>query len=189
MKQFRVGAMIFVAASALTVAAAPDGWFLAGSKPANYDAGVDQNTSYAGLPSAFLKAKVDQEGFGTLMQSFAATNYLGKRIRLSGYVKAENVTRWAGIWMRVDGPGNPPKLLAFDNMQDRPIKGTTAWQRYEVVLDVPDSALGVYLGVLLDGPGEVWLNSNELQIVNTSIPTTGRNSAMPDGPRNLNFSR
>ena len=91
--------------------------------------------------------------------------------------------------MRVDGPGNHPNLLAFDNMQDRPIKGTTAWQRYEVVLDVPDSALGVYLGVLIDGPGEVWLNSNELQIVNTSIPTTGRNSAMPDGPRNLNFLR
>ena len=189
MKQVRFGVMIFGAASLLIVAAVPDGWVLAGSKPANYDTGVDQNTSYAGLPSAFLKAKADQEGFGTLMQSFAATNYLGKRIRLSGYVKAENVTRWAGVWMRVDGSGNPPKVLAFDNMQDRPIKETTTWQRYEVVLDVPDSAVGVALGVLLDGPGEVWLNNTELQIVNTSTPTTGHNMAMPSGPRNLNFSR
>jgi hypothetical protein len=93
--------------------------------------------------------------------------------------------------MRVDGSGDPPKLLAFDNMVDRPVKGTTAWQHYEVVLDVPDSAVGIALGVLLDGPGEVWLNGTELQIVKTSIATTGqqRQPNLPDGPRNLNFSR
>ncbi len=36
--------------------------------------------------------------------------------------------------MRVD---KGPKMLAFDNMQDRPIKGASNWQRYAVVLEVP----------------------------------------------------
>jgi hypothetical protein len=182
------GVILFLAANWLAAGPAPDGWILAGSKPANYDTGVDQNASYAGRQSAFLKAKADQEGFGTLMQSFAAANYLGKRIRLRGYVKSDNVVRWAGLWMRVDGLGSPRKTIAFDNMQDRPLKGTTGWQRYDVVLDVPDSAVGIALGVLLDGPGELWLNGAYFEVVNTSVPTTGRSLTESDGPRNLDFS-
>jgi hypothetical protein len=192
MKHLLVAGITFAAVTQLAVAASPEGWFVAGSKPANYDTGVDQDASYNGLKSAFLKAKADQEGFGTLMQSFSATNYLGKRVRLSGYVKSEDVTRWAGLWARVDGSGSPPKVLAFDNMQTRPVKGTTAWQRYEVVLDVPDvpdSAVGIALGILLDGPGEVWLNGTEFEIVSSTIPATSNKVAPPDSPRNLNFSR
>ena len=36
---------------------------------------------------------------------------------------------WAGLWMRVD---KGKDMVAFDNMQDRPIKGTTDWQRYYI---------------------------------------------------------
>lgn len=171
-------------------ASAPASWFLAGSKPANYDTGVDQTAIYNGLPSSFLKAKADQEGFGTLMQNFAAAKFAGQRVRMSGYVKSENVTRWAGLWVRVDGSGAQPQVLAFDNMQSRPIKGTTDWQRYEVVLDVPASAQGIALGILLEGPGEVWLNGVAFDIVDASVPVTDMKipSAAPDGPRNLSFT-
>jgi len=179
------------ATALLALAAAPEGWFLAGSKSANYDTGIDASAPYLGHGSSFLKAKADQEGFGTLMQSFSAKDYAGKRLRLSGYVKSDSVTRWAGVWMRVDGPnsGTTPQTLAFDNMQNRPIKGTTDWQRYEVVLDVPDSAVGIAFGILLDGPGEVWLNSVQFDVVTTAVETTGRSPGLPDGPRNLSFDR
>jgi hypothetical protein len=182
--------MLLLAANWWTFAAAPTGWFLAGSRPANYETGVDPNTSFAGLPSAFLKAKADSDGGGTLMQSIAAKNYLGKRVRLSGYVKSQNIAREAGLWMRVDGPGAPPRMLAFDNMQDRAIKGTIDWQRYEVVLDVPDSAVGISFGVRLEGTGEVWLNNAEIEVVSTTVPTTGLTSyaGAPDSPRNLKFT-
>jgi hypothetical protein len=33
---------------------APSGWFLAGSKPANYRTGVDKATTHQGQPSAYL---------------------------------------------------------------------------------------------------------------------------------------
>ncbi len=170
-------------------AAAPAAWFLAGSKPANYDTGVDQTAIYNGLPSSFLKAKADQDGFGTLMQSFTAAKFQGQRVRMSGYVKSENVTRWAGLWVRVDGPGTQSQPLAFDNMQSRPIKGTTAWQRYEVVLDVPASAQGIALGILLDGPGEIWLNGVAFDTVDAAVPVTDiKVAAQPDGPSNLTFT-
>jgi hypothetical protein len=161
--RFHWASVLGITATAwLALAAAPQGWFLAGSKPANYDTGVDPSSPYLGRGSSFLKAKADQDGFGTdqdgfgtLMQSFSAKNYAGKRLRLSGYVKSDSVTRWAGVWMRVDGPssGGTPEILAFDNMQNRPIKGSTDWQNYQVVLDVPNLAAGISFGILLDGPG------------------------------------
>lgn len=62
--------------------------------------------------------------------------YLGKRIRLNGYVKNEKITGWAGMWMRVDGTDKNTSL-AFDNMANRAIGGTSDWTKYEIVLDVP----------------------------------------------------
>lgn len=172
----------------LAVAAAPEGWYLAGTKAANYDTGVDHEAIYNGRPSAYMKAKADEEGFGTLMQDISAAQYVGKRVRFSGFVKSDSVTRWAGLWMRVDGA--PGTTLAFDNMQDRAVKGTTGWQQYAVVLDVPESATGIFFGILLDGPGEVWLNNANIEVVGADVPATGRSArAVPDGPRNLKFDQ
>jgi hypothetical protein len=103
------------------------GWFLAGSHPQNYEQGI---VTHNGKKSGYLKAQVVQSGgFGTLMQMFKADSYRNKRMRLSAAVKSEGVENWAGLWMRIDGP---EETLGFDNMQNRPIKGTTSWQKYEV---------------------------------------------------------
>ena len=92
-----------------------------------------------------------------------------------------------GLWMRVDGKRS--QTLAFDNMQDRPVKGTSAWQNYEVVLDVPAGATGIFFGILLDGPGTVWMNSAKFEEVATSIPTTDKVKAPAPGPTNLGFDK
>jgi hypothetical protein len=128
---------------------------MASSKPADYDTGVDNQTVHNNRASAYLKAKKPAiDGFGTLMQDFKADQYLGKRVRFSVFVKSEEVQNWAGLWMRIDkGTGSANyKMLAFDNMQDRPIKGTTGWQNCEVVLDVAPDATGIYFGILLGEP-------------------------------------
>jgi beta-lactamase regulating signal transducer with metallopeptidase domain len=169
---------------------APRGWFLAGTKSANYLTGVDQESMYEGHPSAYLKAGPSAtEGFGTLMQSFSAAQYVGKRVRFSAAVKSEDVNDWAGLWMRVDS--GPVPAVAFDNMQDRPIKGTSDWQNYQVVLDVPKDATGIAFGVLLSKSGAVWLSSVKFETVGTDVPTTGRvippPPPLPQGPTNLNF--
>jgi len=82
----------------------PKGWFAAGSKPAEYEMGIDKTVFQNGNSSAYLKSK-DPTGndFGTLMQYISAENYTGKRLRLSGYVKSDDVEGWSGMWMRVDG--------------------------------------------------------------------------------------
>jgi hypothetical protein len=53
-----LGGAVICAAAALAVNAdVPHGWNLAGSKPAEYEARVDNDQAYQGHASAFLKGK------------------------------------------------------------------------------------------------------------------------------------
>ena len=75
------------------------------------------------------------------------------------------------FWMRVDGDGG--HILRFDNMGDRPIKGTCDARRYEIVLDVPVESVGISFGVQLIGRGEVWLSDVRFEVVGMNVKTTG----------------
>lgn len=151
--------------------ALPAGWNKAGSHPTDYEMGLDTASPHKGRASAYVRAKVASPGFGTLMQTADAREYLGKRVRLAAYVKSEKVASWAGVWLRIDGSqGSTP--LAFDNMQSRPIKGTTPWTRCEIVLDVPRDARSLNFGILLAGDGTVWFDSLSFEVVGTDVPVT-----------------
>jgi hypothetical protein len=146
-----------------------NGWFLAGDTPQDYAIGNEPKLLLNG--NAYLKAQVAQpSGFGTLMQAFQGFEYRGKRLRMTANVKAQAVQNWAGLWMRVDGKNQ--HILSFDNMQGRPIRGTLDWKQYAIVLDVPQESIGIFFGILLAGPGEVWLANVKFEIVNNTVPKT-----------------
>lgn len=147
-------------------------WSERGSKPESYQMGLDKSKEYSSQDVLTLKSiKKDIKGFGNLMQTINPDLYLGKTIRMSGYVKSEDVKSWAGLWMRVDF--YDVKVLAFDNMQNRAIKGTKDWTKYEIVLFVPKDATSISYGVLLDGTGQIWFKDIQLEIVDDAIPETG----------------
>ena len=164
----------------------PAGWFMAGSHPTDYEAGVTPD-AIDGHAAAYLRAKVASAGFGTIMQQFKADAYRGQRLRLSALVRSEDVERWGGLWMRVDGTGR--SSIAFDNMHDRPITGTTDWTRHAIVLDVADSeSAKIAFGVLLNGPGKLWIADVKIEAVELDVPTTGA-SLLRDHPINLDFGQ
>lgn len=164
----------------------PQGWVLTGSKPQSYQTGVDKEGEDTATVSAYLMSReAVNDGFGTLMQAFSASHYLGKRVRLTAAVKSKDLDGWAGLWMRVD---QGSMVVGFDNMNDRPIKGTTAWQNYQVTLDVPQDASGISFGVLLNKSGAVWLRGVKFEVVATDVPITGGNpTVVREGPTNLDF--
>ncbi len=171
----------------------PSNWFKAGSKPKSYDMGIDKKAGYSGKNAATIKSNEKViEGFGTLMQQCKPGKYADKRIKMSGYVKTESVEKSCGLWLRVDQVGST-KPLSFDNMSDRPIKGTTAWTRYEIVLDVPQNASLIAFGALLEGTGQLWFDNLSFEIVDDSVPATGsiNNSQVPSPsePLNLDFEQ
>lgn len=186
-----VGLTAMLAMSAMGQAP-PKGWLQAGMNPDDYEMAVDPKGGRSGGPCAYIKAKTpDARTFGTLMQTFDAGEYKGKRLRLSGWVKSAAIAKWAGLWMRIDGPteGTAPAMLGFDNMQRRPIKGTTDWKRYEVVLDVPQKATTVNFGILLEGAGQAWLDGVSFDVVAADVPVTDIRQNTPKKPVNLDFEQ
>jgi hypothetical protein len=171
----------------------PTGWFNAGSKPQSYEMGIDKGAGQSGKNAATIKSKDAKiEGFGTLMQQCKPDQYLGKRVRMTGYVKSEKVESWAGLWLRVDQSGSQ-QSLSFDNMQGRPIKGTTAWKKYEIVLDVPANASLIAFGALLNGTGQIWFDTITFEIVDSKVPTTDITNSISswtqNSPTNLDFEQ
>lgn len=171
-----------------------DGWFLAGSKPKYYEIGPAMK-QYNSKEVYYLKSIENVEsGFGTIMKQIQPGEYLGKRIRLTGNIKTENIITYTGMWMRVDGK-TPGVMLSFDNMSTRPITGTTEWQKYEIVLDVPDSSSNIAYGVLLEGNGSVWLSNLAIEVVGSDVTSTntlqqpvnmtGNFSILPDELANI----
>ncbi len=151
---------------------------------------VDVAVRHDGKPSACVRSKSpNADRFGTLMQNVRPDRYRRHRLRFSGWVRSEEVRGWAGLWMRVDC--GKRGICAFDNMQSRPIKGTTGWTKYEVVLDVAEDATRVAFGLVLSRTGQVWMSGLELAVVDRSVPSTdiSGKDEINDTPQNLDFTR
>ncbi|WP_299272349.1 S41 family peptidase [uncultured Psychroserpens sp.] len=120
----------------------------------SYDTSIRQN----GKVSASIESINEEGGFRAISYRIPS-HFSGKKIKLTGYVKTENVRDgWAGLWLRLD-----PKI-GFDNMQDKGITGTTDWKKYEIELDDLPNAETIVFGGLISGKGKMWFDNLELTI-------------------------
>jgi erythromycin esterase len=122
----------------------------------------DDSVSYSGDHSLRIQ-RSSSDGFGGTMLSFPLHVARGRTIRYSGMIRTEGVEEgYAGLLWRVDGPAQGP--LAFDNMADRGVTGTTQWERYTIELEVPEAAEGIFFGVLFNGRGTAWFDDLAIEI-------------------------
>ena len=165
----------------------PYDWHKAGNNTKEYEVGEGQ-LSHPGTSrwSSALYVKSitpSPAGFGTLIQRIDADDYAGERLRMTAYVKTEDVQGdGVGLWMRVDG--KKQSNLSFYNMCDKPITGTTDWKRYEIILDVPKKSEAIFYGLLLHGTGQAWLQDVKFEIADrktpiSKIPSSGCSAFRP----------
>ena len=154
----------------------PTGWVRWGQKDSPYQVVTDGATGHSGKQSCRIEyvgtGPADGDSFGGCGKGVQAEAWLGKRVRLSGYVRTEKVVGdGACLCLRVDGPD---KSLAFDNMaaNDRAIHGTTGWKKYALVLDVAQEAKFIAFGFFLDGSGKMWVDDLQLEVVGSDVPVT-----------------
>jgi hypothetical protein len=168
-----------------------EGWFLAGSEPESYEIGVENDADRNGKVGFIKSTNKKIKGFGTIMQSFIPEEFMDKRVKLTAYIKTEDVNDWAGLWMRIDGQvekdGKSREMLAFDNMNDRKIKGNTSWEKYEIILDVNKEATNLAYGVLLSGTGSVWLDDLSFEVVDKTEGSPSSTQKTLRAPKNISF--
>ena len=132
-------------------------WILGGR---GYSLELDSEVAQSGRRS--LRIRYEQNGrFAVASLPFDAKTVLGKRIRLTGYLKSEEIAQGhAGLWMRVDA-GH--RMAAFDNMDRRGVSGTSPWTQYTIEFDVPEDATRIFYGAVLTGIGTVWVDNLKIE--------------------------
>ena len=182
-------------------------WFISSQEGplqgrANYEARIDPETAFQEFPSALLRSKSSRtNASGTLMQQTRADSFRGKRIELSAHLRSRDVTNEAGLWIRAEDEAGA--VLVFKNLQSSDghtsfVRENTEWTNARLVVDIPASAVSLYYGVQLEGPGCVWISHVQFSILGdaqvdseSGIPTI-YNSVTPTSqllanPSNLNF--
>jgi C-terminal processing protease CtpA/Prc len=145
----------------------PKGW---GGGPAGTFA-VDAQTVHGGRWSVRIERKEDSPGEFTAVSKMIPIDFAGTRLELRGFLRTENVSGFAGLWMREDDDSG---AVAFDNMQRRQLKGTTEWEEYSIVLPLNAAAKRLVFGVLASGTGRMWADDLRLLVDGKPIENVPR---------------
>jgi C-terminal processing protease CtpA/Prc len=161
---------------------APKGW--GGGPPGTF--AVDGQVVHGGKWSVRIDRKDDSPETFTSVTKMIPIDFAGERLELSGYLRTENVSDFAGLWMREDDDSGS---VEFDNMQRRQLKGTNDWAQYSIVLPMNKNAKRVAFGILASGSGKVWADDLRLLVDGKSIlevPVIERPKTVLDLDREFN---
>jgi len=108
--------------------------------------------------TSFRVQRVKLEPWALVTQAVEDPRMRGKRLRFSIAVRTEGVEVGAGIFMVAQNAGG--RSIAHEKTL---LKGTTPWTRQALEFTVPQAAQIFEVGVTLEGPGSVWIDSARLE--------------------------
>jgi C-terminal processing protease CtpA/Prc len=136
----------------------PSGWSI--SHPAATS--LDGEIVHDGKWSLRIERTADTSGQFSVITKGLPVEFEGKAIELRGFIRRENVTGYAGMWLRQDGPVGG--TLQLDNMQDRHLDGTADWAEYSIRMPLDPQARQLFFGFLLGGAGKAWVDDMQLLV-------------------------
>ena len=150
---------------ATPVSGRPAGWW---AYPPS-DVFSDDKIMHGGKHSARIERKEGAAGQFSGISYAIPLDFDGHTVEFSGWVRTENVSKAAALWMRED-PENPKSGgLAFDSTEKLGIKGTTDWTRYSISVPIHAEGKQIYIGFLLAGTGTAWADDLELLVDGKSV--------------------
>lgn len=133
------------------------GWNGGPPETLHLDSAIFRSAPYAGRLD---RTSGSPSSFSAYMLQIPIT-FAGDTIELRGWLRMKDVTGFAGLWLREDGPAGP---VQFDNMQNRNLNGTSEWTQYSIRLPLDRHARTLVVGSLLGGTGTVWVDDLELLV-------------------------
>ena len=120
--------------------------------------------AYAGPDNASARSFA---WFGHTIHYPESERYAGHTVRLSGWIKTENVSNHVQPQIRpLSGlMQRDSKLLAKDSMvQDKSIRGTLNWTPFSLTCDIPKNTGYIVTSFIFWGSGKVWIDTNSLEL-------------------------
>jgi C-terminal processing protease CtpA/Prc len=136
---------------------APSGW---GGGPRE-TIFVDDKIVHSGKWAVRLERDASSANTFSTITIGIPVDFTGTSVELRGFLKTENVSEFAGLWMREDGDGG---AVAFDNMESRHLKATHEWTEYSIALPLHSEAKQLVFGVLVAGTGKTWADDLQLLV-------------------------
>ncbi|WPU90950.1 S41 family peptidase [Mucilaginibacter sabulilitoris] len=135
------------------------GWTFRKASSGDYSYELDSMVKQQGKYAVSITSKNATGDFGSIGINIPY-RFNGNEIELRGYIKTENINKgFAGFWLRIDG------TLAFNNMQNQNVHGTTDWREYSIKLPYDsDKGTNIAAGALLVGGGKIWFDHVQLLI-------------------------
>lgn len=138
----------------------PRHWSVEGVYLHQYEVAVDRAVVHSGGASGTIRSVISEPqalwGHCSLMQRLRANGYRGQRLRMSAYVRTEDVAGQVNLWVRTVGPER--QVLSLGDVHDRPLRGTNHWRPVEVIVHVPEDSVLIEFGVDLSGKGQLWVD-------------------------------
>ena len=135
----------------------PGGWF------ANPPGTIfnDEKIFHGGHWSVRIERNAQSNGEFSVIGRPISWEFSGKNIEMRGFLRTENVTGYAGLWMRQD---NGPEMLLLENMQRQELKGTHDWSEYKITLPIQAETRSLVFGFLMAGTGKAWADDLQLLV-------------------------
>ena len=137
-----------------------------GDKPGGWSANppgtvfTDDKIVHGGKWSVRIERSAQSQGQFSMIGRSISWEFSGKRIEMRGFLRTEDVTGYAGLWMRQD---NGAEMLSLENMQSQQLKGTHDWAEYKITLPIHADTRSLVFGFLMAGTGKAW--ADDLQIL------------------------
>ena len=139
----------------------------------DYPMTTDLANTHDGSPSiCFAYAGPDNASarsfawFGHTIHYPESERYAGHTVRLSGWIKTENVSNHVQPQIRpLSGLIMHFKRLGNDSMvQDKSIRGTLNWTPFSLTCDIPKNTGHIETSFIFWGSGKVWIDTNSLEL-------------------------
>lgn len=137
---------------------------------------ADDHVVHTGHWSVRLQRDSQSAGTFSVITRRLPVDFRGGVVELRGYLRLQNVSGKAGLWLRQDADGKP---VAIENMDSQQVTGTHDWAQYRITLPINPVAQMIFFGILASGTGTVWADDLELLVDGKPIADASPVSSLP----------
>ena len=123
----------------------PQGW--SGNPPGTVT--IDDKIVHSGQRSVRLERNAQSAGEFSVLGRTIPWEFSGKVIEIRGFLRTENVSGFAGFWMRQD---KRSEMLSLENMERQQLNGTHDWAEYKITLPIHPETEALVFGVIWRAP-------------------------------------